>query len=184
MPVQPPTDSCLADAPAAVTRIESPGDSIQHTSLNHQLKAGSVDSFFGLRAPSISSAISQSTGSTVLYEKVSDNTESHANFSTEVFRPRLQEEISMWKQLLDFCWSLFYHDSSHAYRSFLRVYPEYKLTWPIDTFRKCEYERLKQSEEVYMDYMGASLYPEGLIRSNSTFLCQAILGNTHSFSTR
>lgn len=63
-------------------------------------------------------------------------------------------------------------------------YPEYKLTWPIDTLRKREYERLKQTDEVYMDYMGASLYPEGLVRSNSTFLCQAILGNTHSFSTR
>ena len=85
---------------------------------------------------------------------------------------------------MDFCWSFFYHDSSYAYLSFLRTYPEYKLTWPVDTLRKREYERLKRSDEVYMDYMGASLYPEGLIRSNSTFLCQAILGNTHSISTR
>lgn len=35
-----------------------------------------------------------------------------------------------------------------------------------------------------MDYMGAALYPESLIRSDATFLRRAILGNTHSFSTR
>lgn len=179
MPVRPPIDCCSTDIPATLTRIESPGDPIQR-----QLKAGSVDSFLGLRAPSISSAISQSTRSTVLNEKFSDDTESHADLSTEVSKPRLRGEVSLWKQLLDFCWSLFSRDSSYAYLSFLRVYPEYKLTWPLDTLRKREYERLKQSDEVYMDYMGASLYPEGLIRSNSTFLCQTILGNTHSFSTR
>jgi hypothetical protein len=184
MSVQPPTNSISTDAPAAVIRIEGLGDSNQHTGLNHQLKAGSIDSFLGLRAPSISSASSQSTRSMVLDEKNPYSTESHVDPSTEVSKPRLRGEVSLWKQLLDFCWSLFYHDSSRAYLSFLRVYPEYKLTWPIDTFRKSEYERLKQSDEVYMDYMGASLYPEGLIRSNSTFLCQAILGNTHSFSTR
>lgn len=35
-----------------------------------------------------------------------------------------------------------------------------------------------------MDYMGACLYPESLVRSDATFLRRAILGNTHSFSTR
>ena len=87
-------------------------------------------------------------------------------------------------QLWDFFWSLFYHGSSYSYMSFLRAYPEYKLTRPIDALRESEYKRLKQSDEVYMDYMGASLYPESLVRSNSAFLCCTILGNTHSISTR
>jgi len=184
MPVQPLIGARPTDNPVAVTRTESLSNPNQHTSLNHQLKAGSIDSFLGLRAPSVSSTVSKSTGFTVLNEKFSGDTESHADLGTEVSKPQSQGGVSLWKQLLDFCWSLFYHDPSLPYLSFLRLYPEYKLTWPIDTLRKREYERLKQTNEVYMDYMGASLYPEGLVRSNSTFLCQAILGNTHSFSTR
>lgn len=115
---------------------------------------------------------------------ISENAEALVGHSTEVSKPQPRGEVSPSKQLLEFCQLLFHHDSHFAYLSFLRAYPEYKLTRPLDTLRKCEYKRLKRSDEVYMDYMGASLYPESLVRSNSTFLRQAILGNTHSFSTR
>jgi hypothetical protein len=98
--------------------------------------------------------------------------------------PRLRGKDSSPNQLVDLYHSLFHRDSHRAYLSFLHAYPEYKLTQPVDSLRKREYKRLKQSDEVYVDYMGASLYPESLIRSNSTFLRRAVLGNTHSSSTR
>jgi hypothetical protein len=98
--------------------------------------------------------------------------------------PRLRGKDSSPNKLVDFYHSLFHRDSHRAYLSFLRAYPEYKLTQPVDSLRKREYKRLKQSDEVYVDYMGASLYPESLIRFNSTFLRRAVLGNTHSSSTR
>ena len=183
MPVQPPIVPCSTDDPVNFTHIKSLGDPNQLTSLYHQQKAGSADSFSSLHAPSSSSGSSQLTGSTDLYQTICDDTESHADSSTEVSKPQFRGEVPLLKQLWNFFWSLFDHES-HAYLSFLRVYPEYYLTWPIDTLRKYEYKRLKRSGEVYVDYTGASLYPEGLIRSNSAFLDQAILGNTHSISTR
>jgi len=154
----------------------------KHTNPNHRPEAGFDYSFSGLRSPSSSSLDSQSTGSTIPYQEL-PNTKPHANLSIEVSNPRSRGDTPPLKQLLDFCWSLF-QSNSYAYLSFLRAYPEYELTLPIDTLRKHEYKRLELSGEVYMDYMGASLYPESLIRHNSTFLCETILGNTHSISTR
>lgn len=109
-------------------------------------------------------------------------TKPYADPNSEVSKPQLRASPS--KRLLHFCRMLFYSELDSAYSSFLAVYPEYKLTRLIDTLREREYKRLKRSDEVYVDYMGASLYPEGLVRSNAMFLRQAILGNTHSISTR
>lgn len=75
-------------------------------------------------------------------------------------------------------------DSANAYKSFLRQYPEYKLTWLLDSLRKSDFKRLEKSGEVYVDYMGGSLYPESLVRMHSAFLQENILGNTHSVSNR
>ena len=180
--VRPPVDSRSAGDPATVIPIKSPADPSHHTSLIHQLTAGSVESFSD--ASSSSSESSRSSRSAALYQMIPDNAESLVNPSTEVSKPQSRGEVSPPQQLLDFCQLLFHHDSHFAYLSFLRTYPEYKLTRPLDILRKCEYKRLKRSDEVYMDYMGASLYPESLINSNSAFLRQAVLGNTHSFSTR
>lgn len=74
--------------------------------------------------------------------------------------------------------------STNAYKSFLRQYPEYKLTWLLDSLRKSDFKRLEKSGEVYVDYMGGSLYPESLVRMHSAFLQENILGNTHSVSNR
>jgi molybdenum cofactor sulfurtransferase len=71
-----------------------------------------------------------------------------------------------------------------AYKAFIRAYPEYKLTWILDTLRENDFRRLKQSGETYVDYMGGSLYPESLVHANSEFLKQSLLGNTHSVSNR
>ena len=75
-------------------------------------------------------------------------------------------------------------DSATAYKSFLRQHPEYKLTWLLDSLRKSDFKRLEKSGEVYVDYMGGSLYPESLVRMHSTFLQENVLGNTHSASNR
>jgi len=75
-------------------------------------------------------------------------------------------------------------DHATAYKSFLRKNPEYQLTWLLDSLRKSDFKRLEKSGEVYVDYMGGSLYPESLVRMHSTFLQENVLGNTHSVSNR
>lgn len=75
-------------------------------------------------------------------------------------------------------------DLSLAYKSFLEKYPEYKVTWLLDSLRKSDFTRLDRTGEVYVDYMGGSLYPESLIRLHSAFLHRSVLGNTHSVNNR
>ncbi|GJE97554.1 PLP-dependent transferase [Phanerochaete sordida] len=67
-----------------------------------------------------------------------------------------------------------------AFKEFLKTYPEYKLTWTLDALRRSDFSRLDRSGETYVDYMGASLYPESLIRVHTDFLRRSVLGNTHS----
>ncbi|TFK21982.1 methyltransferase type 11 [Coprinopsis marcescibilis] len=73
-------------------------------------------------------------------------------------------------------------DENQAYQDFLRDYPEYRLTWILDTLRRTDFSRLEQTGETYVDYMGGSLYPESLIRVHADFLSSSVLGNTHSIS--
>lgn len=174
MPIRPHSCWCSLDSPAPAPRVERSGNSHKRLGLNPR-RVGSVD------ALSTSSDGSQSTGSSTSYQTASDNTKIESD-PVEVSKPQLRRSPS--KNLLNFCRSLFHHDSNHAYALFLRAYPEYKLTRPIDTLREREYKRLRRSDEVYVDYMGASLYPECLIHSNSAFLRRTVLGNTHSISAR
>ncbi|KAF9649500.1 PLP-dependent transferase [Thelephora ganbajun] len=182
-PIRPPPSRCYPDTLTAVVRAKSYGDLKKHPGLNCQPGAKSIDSFSGLRSLQSSSNITLSTRSTALYQTAPGSINSRADLAIEGSKPQLRGGVSPSKQLLHLCRSLFHHEAHYAYLSFLRAYPEYKLTGPIDTLRKREYKRLKQLDEVYVDYTGASLYPESLIRSNSTFLRRTILGNTHSFST-
>lgn len=75
-------------------------------------------------------------------------------------------------------------ESTAAYNYFLRAFPEYQLTWILDTLRRTDYSRLERNGETYVDYMGGALYPESLIRVHTSFLNDHILGNTHSVSNR
>ncbi|KAJ3514486.1 hypothetical protein NLJ89_g2345 [Agrocybe chaxingu] len=75
-------------------------------------------------------------------------------------------------------------DGEAAFECFLREYPEYRLTWILDTLRRTDFARLERAGETYVDYMGGSLYPESLIRVHTDFLNHSILGNTHSVSNR
>ncbi|KAF9533039.1 PLP-dependent transferase [Crepidotus variabilis] len=69
-----------------------------------------------------------------------------------------------------------------AFKNFTQEYPEYLLTSALDTLRHNDFGRLRRSGEVYVDYMGGSLYPKSLIREHTKFLNQHVLGNTHSMS--
>lgn len=80
--------------------------------------------------------------------------------------------------------SLVQDDFSLAEKSFLKKYPEYKLTWLLDSLRRSDFTRLDRTGEVYVDYMGGSLYPESLVRLHTAFLNRSVLGNTHSVNKR
>lgn len=71
-------------------------------------------------------------------------------------------------------------NAAQAFKAFVRKYPEYQLTWMLDALRRSDFARLDRSGETYVDYMGASLYPESLIRVHTGFLQRNVLGNTHS----
>jgi molybdenum cofactor sulfurtransferase len=71
-----------------------------------------------------------------------------------------------------------------AYDAFLKMFPEYRRTWIMDTLRRTDFARLDSTGETYVDYMGGSLYPESLIRVHTAFLNTHVLGNTHSVSNR
>ena len=77
------------------------------------------------------------------------------------------------------------HDgATFAYQVFLKAFPEYQLTWILDTLRRTDFSRLDETGETYVDYMGGSIYPESLLRSHIAFLNANVLGNTHSVSNR
>ncbi|KAF8588822.1 PLP-dependent transferase [Ramaria rubella] len=61
--------------------------------------------------------------------------------------------------------------------NFLLAYPQY-LSPMLDSIRDTEFTRL--SKLVYLDYTGASLYPESLVRQSNDYLTTHVLGNPHS----
>ncbi|KAF7294068.1 Cysteine desulfurase [Mycena kentingensis (nom. inval.)] len=69
-----------------------------------------------------------------------------------------------------------------AYQHFLSTFPEYRLTWILDTLRRTDYARLESTGETYVDYMGGAIYPDSLVRVHTDFLTRNVLGNTHSVS--
>ncbi|KAJ7072924.1 methyltransferase type 11 [Mycena amicta] len=69
-----------------------------------------------------------------------------------------------------------------AYEHFLSTFPEYRLTWILDTLRRTDYARLETTGETYVDYMGGAIYPDSLVRVHTDFLSRSVLGNTHSVS--
>ncbi|KIY69819.1 PLP-dependent transferase [Cylindrobasidium torrendii FP15055 ss-10] len=73
-------------------------------------------------------------------------------------------------------------DATSAYIAFMQEYPEYQMTWLLDSLRETDYTRLEATHEVYADYMGGALYPESLVKLHSEFLNTSVLGNTHSIN--
>ena len=76
------------------------------------------------------------------------------------------------------------HDTTIAYKAFLKHFPEYQLTSTLDDLRQKDFSRLSRKGETYVDYMGGAVYPESLVRSYTEFLSNNVLGNTHSVSNR
>lgn len=74
-------------------------------------------------------------------------------------------------------------DLARAYEAFLEEYPAYKATSALDDLRASDYTRL-DGAETYVDYMGGSLFPEGLLRDHMSLLLESgsLFGNAHSRS--
>jgi selenocysteine lyase/cysteine desulfurase len=54
------------------------------------------------------------------------------------------------------------------------------MSSPIGHMRATEFARLDRTGSVYLDYTGAALYPESLVKHHAAFLESAVLGNPHS----
>ncbi|KAF9506597.1 hypothetical protein BS47DRAFT_1262223, partial [Hydnum rufescens UP504] len=63
---------------------------------------------------------------------------------------------------------------------FLSLHPSWTQAQAIDHLRRREFTRLRNG--TYLDYTGAGLYPESLIKSHSDLLRASIFGNPHSSS--
>ncbi|EJD36696.1 PLP-dependent transferase [Auricularia subglabra TFB-10046 SS5] len=74
-------------------------------------------------------------------------------------------------------------DLARAYATFLQDYPAYKATSALDDLRASDYARL-DGAETYVDYMGGSLFPEGLLQDHMRLLLESgnLFGNAHSRS--
>ncbi|MDX9955331.1 MAG: aminotransferase class V-fold PLP-dependent enzyme [Anaerolineae bacterium] len=64
--------------------------------------------------------------------------------------------------------------------AFLRAYPAYASTTPLDELRTREYSRLDRLGQVYLDYTGGSLYADCQLRSHQELLSAHVFGNPHS----
>lgn len=71
---------------------------------------------------------------------------------------------------------------SQAYSAFLEQFPAYAQTRELDDLREREFRRLRESRSIYMDYMGACLYPDFLVKDHLRLLTEQVMGNTHSDS--
>ncbi len=69
-----------------------------------------------------------------------------------------------------------------AYRRFLGAHPSYGQTRAIDDLRAADFARLDAHGHVYLDYTGAGLYAESLVRRHAALLTSEVLGNPHSAS--
>lgn len=61
--------------------------------------------------------------------------------------------------------------------NFLLAYPQY-VSPVLDSIRQTDFKRLQSL--VYLDYTGASLYPESLVKQSNEYLSSNVLGNPHS----
>ncbi|MBN1922633.1 MAG: aminotransferase class V-fold PLP-dependent enzyme [Anaerolineae bacterium] len=64
--------------------------------------------------------------------------------------------------------------------AFLRTYPTYASTTPLDELRAQEYSRLDRLGQVYLDYTGGGLYADCQLRNHQELLSSHVFGNPHS----
>jgi selenocysteine lyase/cysteine desulfurase len=66
------------------------------------------------------------------------------------------------------------------YVGFLQKYPSYEKTCAIDKLRDCEYARLDQTGQIYLDYGGGGLHADSQMRLHQKVLAEQVFGNPHS----
>ena len=66
-----------------------------------------------------------------------------------------------------------------AFAAFLRRWPGYASPL-LDADRRDDFARLDRHGDVYLDYTGAGLYPESLVRGHAERLLSGTFGNPHS----
>ncbi len=66
-----------------------------------------------------------------------------------------------------------------AFAEFVRRWPTY-VSAVLDADRRDDFARLERHGDVYLDYTGAGLYPESLVRAHAERLIGGIFGNPHS----
>jgi molybdenum cofactor sulfurtransferase len=62
----------------------------------------------------------------------------------------------------------------------LQRYPQYSQTHILDELRASEYQRLDQTNHVYLDYTGAALYSDSQVAQHLELLRENVFGNPHS----
>lgn len=67
-----------------------------------------------------------------------------------------------------------------AEADFLRRYPDFEATRPLDDLRATEYARLDRLGHIYLDYTGGGLYADSQVRLHQELLRQNVFGNPHS----
>jgi molybdenum cofactor sulfurtransferase len=67
-------------------------------------------------------------------------------------------------------------------RAFERAHPEYGADHRLAQLRATEFARLDAQGVAYLDYTGAGLYPESLVRRHADWLVASVVGNPHSES--
>ena len=67
-----------------------------------------------------------------------------------------------------------------SYDTFLAEWPDYTETQALDDLRAREFTRLDAGGQVYLDYTGAGLWSEALVREHADLLTTHVFGNPHS----
>ena len=67
-----------------------------------------------------------------------------------------------------------------VFAAFLRKYPEYETTSPIDARRTADYGRLDAAGQIYLDYTGGSLYAASQAQEHADLLNAHVFSNPHS----
>jgi selenocysteine lyase/cysteine desulfurase len=65
-------------------------------------------------------------------------------------------------------------------QAFLEAHADYRTTVDLDALRATDFRRLDDKGHTYLDYTGASLYGESLVRAHADMLAGCVLGNPHS----
>src|SRR5207249_2698883 len=69
---------------------------------------------------------------------------------------------------------------SAALAAFQQSYPTFAATHVLDELRACEYARLDEQGQIYLDYTGGGLYAESQLRTHMALLSRNVFGNPHS----